>query len=204
MVVKGSKLSDETKDKIRQAHLGKKLSEETKRKIGLNRLGKKHSEETKRKISLGNKGRIISEEQKAVLRKAQLGRKQSAETIEKKRLKMLGTKRSEETKRKMSEAQIGEKNHQWRGGRYKKVDGYVLIRKREHPNANCNGTIFEHRLVMEKKLGRYLTREEVVHHINGILDDNREENLMLFINDIEHRKYHTELRNNGGVVLWVP
>jgi len=43
---------------------------------------------------------------------------------------------------------------------------------------------------MEKHIGRYLTPEEVVHHINEIKTDNRIENLMLFKNANEHTKFH--------------
>lgn len=57
--------------------------------------------------------------------------------------------------------------------------GYVLIHAPYHPKASKRGYVMEHRLVMEKHLGRLLERSEVVHHKNGKKDDNRLENLEL-------------------------
>jgi ribosomal protein L40E len=72
----------------------------------------------------------------------------------------------------------GEGVTNWKGGRCVLKTGYVKIRDTFHP-FNDNGYVLEHRLVMEKSLGRYLSPEELVHHRNGIRNDNRIENLII-------------------------
>jgi hypothetical protein len=89
------------------------------------------------------------------------------------------------------------KNHpKWVGGRTVGKSGYIFILAPKHPRNN-HGYVPEHRFVMEKHLGRYLKKEEVVHHINGIVGDNRLENLMLFKSNSEHSRYHQQLRKNS-------
>ena len=101
---------------------------------------------------------------------------------------MQGKKHTEETKKKMSLSHMGNKDR-WLGGRVKHSEGYILIYQPLHPFVTSQGYIMEHRLVMEKYLGRYLAKEEEIHHINGIKTDNQIENLMLFKNKSEHIKY---------------
>jgi len=72
-------------------------------------------------------------------------------------------------------------------------DSHVLIKASNHPSRDRNGYIPEHRLVMEQKLGRYLKKGEIVHHINLIKSDNRIENLVLFDCDRDHFLAHGTL-----------
>ena len=84
-------------------------------------------------------------------------------------------------------ARYGIENNRWKGGRYKAKEGsYVFITLNPSdfffPMVNSR-RVAEHRLVMAKHLGRNLHRWEIVHHINGIKDDNRIENLQLVTDD---------------------
>ena len=61
--------------------------------------------------------------------------------------------------------QTGAKNPKWRGGRTLDGDNAILILVPDHPRSNRHGYVRHHRLVMEEHLGRYLTGDEVVHHL---------------------------------------
>jgi len=98
----------------------------------------------------------------------------------------------EESRIKLSQSKTGTltrgNNPRWNGGRYVDVHGYVWVLHPDHPNAATNGYIREHRLVLEQKLGRLLLPEEIPHHLNGIKDDNRPENLVLYSCQSSHLK----------------
>lgn len=88
----------------------------------------------------------------------------------------------------------GKNGPTWNGGKTKNKQGYVMVLRKDHPFAQKpNFRISEHRLEMEKKIGRYLKKEEHVHHLNGIKDDNRIENLVL-ITKSEHSSIHMKER----------
>jgi hypothetical protein len=99
----------------------------------------------------------------------------------------------QKTKKKISNALMGRKypertginSSRWKGGSRIDKAGYVVIRSTNHPNVRTDGYVYEHRLIMEKHLGRFLEPFEFVHHKNGIKNDNRIENL-----DIVFRKKH--------------
>ncbi len=142
----------------------KKRPIEIREKISLTMKGRKLSENHKKNISEANKGRLFSEEHKKKISESKKGNKAC-----------LGRKCSEETKRKMREIMKGENNPRWKGGKYRNSQGYIEVRTE-------NGYTKEHRLVMEKYLGRKLDRWEFIHHKNGIKTDNRIENLEIVIN----------------------
>lgn len=126
------------------------------------------NEETKKKISIAQKGKISP---------------------------LKGKKLSNETKEKLSNSKKGKfiKPSFFGGHKKKRKDGYICVYTPNHPNATNDGYVMEHILMMEKHIGRYLKKEEVVHHKNSIRDDNRIENLQLMTFK-EHASYHMKKR----------
>lgn len=81
----------------------------------------------------------------------------------------------------------------WNGGKSITTKGYIIRLKRDHPLASKRGYVYEHRLIVEKEIGRYLHTFEVVHHINHIKTDNRRSNLTMMVKR-EHDKIEAKRR----------
>lgn len=81
-------------------------------------------------------------------------------------------------------SKVGEKNPAWKGGIFK---GYHRL---QNKGRKCN----EHRIIMEKIIGRPLTDKEEVHHIDKNRRNNSPENLVLCKNKSEHiKKFHMDI-----------
>lgn len=124
---------------------------------------------------------------------------------------MYGRRHTPESIRKMSESQkangrTGPRSPAWKGGRFK-MRGYWMVSLSILSTADTalalpmmsKGREYlpEHRLVMARMLGRSLTKDEVVHHRNGIKTDNHSENLELHNQEThtrEHAALYRELR----------
>lgn len=75
---------------------------------------------------------------------------------------------------------------------------YVYVKADWHPNATKRGFVKRHRLVLESKLGYYLPKYAVVHHINGDKQDDRPENLEYHPDQKFHAKSHDSGKRNGN------
>ncbi len=119
----GKKASDEAKIKMSQAHLGHECSEETRDKIRKALLGKKrspetiekmklfrHTKESRRKLSESHKGKKLSKETRRKISLSLTGKKHSDESRKKMSLAQTGRKHSEETRKKLSISHMGNKS----------------------------------------------------------------------------------------------
>ncbi len=79
-------------------------------------------------------------------------------------------------------------------------DGRVLIYAPNHPNAGVAGVyVLRYRLMMEEHLGRYLTENEIIHHKNGDVTDDRIENLEVMSQSV-HAKHHDNLQTANPIM----
>lgn len=83
----------------------------------------------------------------------------------------------------------GKKAFNWKGGKTIERAGYIYIYSPDHPHAIHGRYVLEHRLIMEKAIGRFLKKEEIVHHKNMKKYDNRLSNLQI-MSPSEHAKHH--------------
>lgn len=91
-----------------------------------------------------------------------------------------------------------ERCNNWKGGKTI-LNGYIAVYMPNHPHCTGGGYVYEHRLIMEQHLNRYLEPWEIVHHINGDKMDNRLENLEILDNVTHRRKHFEEINAQLGV-----
>jgi hypothetical protein len=75
-----------------------------------------------------------------------------------------------------------------------KRGNHILIQAPNHPFAR-KGFVPEHRLIVEREIGRILLEKEVVHHIDLIRDNNTPDNLVTCKTDAAHRRVHATLND---------
>ena len=68
-------------------------------------------------------------------------------------------------------------NSHYHGGRKKEGYGYILVKSKGHPRQNNHGYVREHILVFQQYHKCCVLKWGNIHHINGIRDDNRIQNL---------------------------
>ena len=96
-------------------------------------------------------------------------------------------------KRTLGEQRTGRNSGTWKGGKRITSSGYIERRVFNHPNANSRGCKYEHQMVAELKLGRYLKEGEVAHHIDLNKSNNDFSNIVV-LSKGDHTKVHAKIR----------
>ena len=107
---------------------------------------------------------------------------------------------STKTRQAISHARKGKRlrsDYEFGGHEKQRNDGYISVYVPDHPNANKDGYVMKHHLVMEQHIGGYIPKGYVVHHKNGKRNDNEISNLEL-MTFIEHSRYHMKKRHERG------
>ena len=94
---------------------------------------------------------------------------------------------------------VHRKRYREQATHYCSIACYLSDRKNENYHPHRNGQR-EARRIMAKHIGRPLTTDEIVHHIDGNCSNNSIDNLVLFPSHSAHLKWHHSLRINGKEV----
>lgn len=94
----------------------------------------------------------------------------------------------------------GENNICWKGGRVM-INGYIHVYHPEPHDRKQRNYIPEHVLVAESTIGRKLSKDEAVHHKNGIKTDNHPENLQV-LSSREHRILEHKLEAFAKAIIF--
>lgn len=100
------------------------------------------------------------------------------------------------------EARKEKNSPNWQGGKYIDGQGYTHLYRPDHPYAHKSKYITMHRLVMERKLGRFLEPNEKVYHLNGISNDNSPGNLSLSEPSVERMQREADSGRSAEACLW--
>lgn len=90
--------------------------------------------------------------------------------------------------------QKGKKHPNWNGGITKNNYGRILIHQPDHKRADVRGYVLRTILVAEKALRKSLPVKAVVHHIDGIVNNDKNNNLMICENQAYHLFLHQRKR----------
>lgn len=132
------------------------------------------------------------------------GFKQSEEFCKNLSARRTGKKMSDETKSKLSESKKCHYNGLNGYGHTKSHNrGYAVCYVPDHPNSHSDGYAMLHTVLMEIHIGRYLTDNEVVHHLDGNRNNNDINNLALMTRK-EHQSMHMKIRRSEGGDLYQP
>ena len=93
------------------------------------------------------------------------------------------------------------KNHSgWKGGRGLK-SGYWTVYNPDHPRTSNIRRVWEHLLIMEKHIGRYIKKSEPIHHIDFNRQNNKIENLYLCKDSSEHQRLSKSVNKIVGKLV---
>lgn len=101
-------------------------------------------------------------------------------------------------------ANKGSNNPNWKGGivNYSRKNGIYrkAVYAPDNPMADKNGYVLRSRLIMSQMIGRPLTKDERVHHIDGDKTNDSPSNLRLFENESQHQRFHHRERRSDRLL----